>query len=244
MILQDFVMLGKTIPEPSSDGRVFVCSAGVSPELRRLVRVYPLARGDAPRRWSICTVSVERNSRDSRDESFRLQGDRSKGSHERINKVAFAVTGTIAREHRARLLDPFKADSIDELNARRASLGFLEPIGEPSLTFEFREDAPDSPQLSLFAQTDEEAKKVGAKRFAYQPYLSFRDLHGWHRLQLRDWGAYEFMRKYGDERRDELREACRLHERPCLLVGNMNHQRNAWLVISVLFPISQLVLTV
>lgn len=244
MILQDFVMLGKTIPEPSSDGRVFVCSAGVSHELRRLVRIYPLCRGEAPPRWSVCTVNVERNPRDARDESFRLQGDRSKGAHEQINKTAFAITATIARENRGRLLDPYKADSIDELNARRASLGFIEPLGEPSLTFEFRENAPDSPQLSLFATSDDEAQKFGARRFAYQPYLSFRDLHGWHRLQLRDWGAYEFMRKHGDERRDELREACRLRDKPCLLVGNMNHQRTAWLVISVLFPIKQLVLAV
>lgn len=30
MILDDFVMLGTTVPEPNSDGRVFVCSAGVT----------------------------------------------------------------------------------------------------------------------------------------------------------------------------------------------------------------------
>ncbi len=30
MILDDFVMLGTTVPEPNSDGRVFVCSAGYS----------------------------------------------------------------------------------------------------------------------------------------------------------------------------------------------------------------------
>ena len=30
-------MLGTTVPEPNSDGRVFVCSAGVSAEYRKLV---------------------------------------------------------------------------------------------------------------------------------------------------------------------------------------------------------------
>lgn len=244
MILQDFVMLGKTIPEPSSDGRVFVCSAGISPELRSLIRIYPLAQRDAPRRWSLSTVALERNQQDSRNESFRLAADRSKAKHDAINRAAFNVTSTIAREHRDRLLDRYRITSIAGLNQQRASLGIIEPLGAPKLAFEYREEAPDSPQLSLFAETDEERKAVGSKRFAYQPYLEFCDEAGWHRLQLRDWGAYEFMRKHGDARRDELRAACRLDDRPCLLVGNMNHQRTAWLVISVLFPVSQFVLAV
>jgi hypothetical protein len=54
VILDDFVMLGTTVPEPNSSGRVFVCSAGVSDEDRRLIRIYPLARRGAPKRWG-CT---------------------------------------------------------------------------------------------------------------------------------------------------------------------------------------------
>ncbi len=72
MILDDFVMLGKTVPEPNSDGRVFVCSAGVSPTLRQLVRVYPLARGGAPARWSVNAVKLERNPKDARRYQCRL----------------------------------------------------------------------------------------------------------------------------------------------------------------------------
>ena len=39
MILDDFVVLGKTVPEPTSDGRVFVCSAGYSKDIGGLIRV-------------------------------------------------------------------------------------------------------------------------------------------------------------------------------------------------------------
>jgi hypothetical protein len=85
MVVEDFVMLGKTVPEPNSDGRVFVCSAGVSAELKTLMRIYPLARRDAPERWSINRVQVERNLRDNRIESRKLAGDRSVGMHDRIN---------------------------------------------------------------------------------------------------------------------------------------------------------------
>ena len=47
MILEDFIMLGTTVPEPNSDGRIFVCSAGVSPELGKLV-----CRRSPGRHWS------------------------------------------------------------------------------------------------------------------------------------------------------------------------------------------------
>jgi hypothetical protein len=41
-------MLGKTIPELTSDGRVFVCSAGYSEDFHALVRLYPLERRATP----------------------------------------------------------------------------------------------------------------------------------------------------------------------------------------------------
>jgi len=57
-------MLGTTVPEPTSDGRVFICSAGVSAELRSLMRIYPLARRRTPPRWSVNCVCLERNPKD------------------------------------------------------------------------------------------------------------------------------------------------------------------------------------
>lgn len=58
---------------------------------------------------------------------------------------------------------------------------------------------------------------------------------------LRDWGVYELMRKHNNltdmsdtERRRYVGQALRLDDTCSLLVGNMNNQRTAWLVISVL----------
>src|SRR5688572_22083981 len=94
LILDDFVMLGTTVPEPKRDGRIFVCSAGVSAELGKLVRIYPLARHSIPHRWNVYRVPVERNPEDSRDASFEVAGDRTPGAHERINEQ-FAEVGKI-----------------------------------------------------------------------------------------------------------------------------------------------------
>jgi hypothetical protein len=229
--IDDFVMLGKTVPEPNSDGRTFVCSAGVSPQLKQLLRIYPLARHGAPRRWSVNTVQLERNPKDARPESWRLAGDRTPGAHEHINNTFTATRPEYPRTSRAALLRPYEVASIKEANARRLSLAVLHP-DRYDFEFEHNPDSPDSPQLALFDSGKPEPK--GAKRFAYIPRLRFRDEDGGHRLMLREWGCFEFMRKYGDHRRHELPDALRLTASSSLLVGNFNRHRTSWLVISVL----------
>lgn len=230
MTLNDFVMLGKTVPEPNSDGRVFVCSAGYSLELRSLLRVYPLARRNAPPRWSVSRVELCRNPKDSRSESWKINGDRSPETHDAINSL-FEPKGTVTEKERRRLLSGCLMGSINEANAKRRSLAILEPEGI-SLTFEHNPESPASPQLRLFEW--EPKPTLGSKRFAYIPRLRFRDEEGWHCLMLRDWGCYEFLRKQGDGRRHELAAALGLSDACSLLIGNLNHHRTAWLVISVL----------
>lgn len=230
IIVKDFTMLGTTVPEPSrtDDNRLYVCSAGWHPDLG-LIRIYPLGRRAAPRRWSVSTVEIERNSKDSRGESWRLVGDRTSTS---INSQ-FSITGETTAMQKRSLLDAYDAKrlprSIAEANDRRASLALIRPDG---LNFELEHNAasPDSPQLRLFS--DGLPEPLGAKRFPHIPRLRFNDGTS-HRLMLRDWGAYEWMRKAPD-RVSDLEDNLHLSDRSVLLVGNLNHQRNAWVVISVL----------
>lgn len=236
MILEDFVMLGSTVPEPTRrDGRVFVCSAGFSAELRSLVRLYPLSRRDIPHRWNMYRVPVERNPEDSRDASFKIAGDRTPGAHERINEQ-FAQVGRLAETARAALLKPFAIGSIGEANAKRMSLAIIHP-DQIDLEFEHNPDSPDSPQIGLFdlATIGVQAPTAGARRFAFIPRITFKDESGWHRLSLRDWGTFELQRRRGEAYfRQNLAGALHLRPDSSLLVGNMNNQRTAWLVISVL----------
>lgn len=236
--IDDFVMLGKTVPEPTrTDGRIFVCSAGVSAQMRKLIRIYPLARHNAPARWSINTVELERNSKDSREESWKLAGDRTPGAHERINNT-FTTTGEVPKSRRAELLKRFTAASIKEANASRASLAVIHP-SRVEIYFEHNPDSPDSPQQSLFDREDQPT--AGAKRFAYIPRLRFKDDDGENKLMLRDWGCFELMRKSPgfetwseSKRRDFMAGGLYLDDSCSLLVGNFNQHRNSWLVISVL----------
>lgn len=232
MILDDFVMLGTTVPEPNSDGRVFVCSAGISPELGRLVRIYPLARRSVPHRWNIYRVPVERNPQDSRHESFKVRGDRSLGAHEHIN-AAFEQVGTVPDTDRARLLERHTVGSIREANGKRLSLAVIHPE-TINLHFEHNPDSPESPELRLF-DVEPAKPQAGARRFPFIPRLRFTDELGANNLMLRDWGAFELQRKQGETYfRANLKGALHLRESSSLLVGNLNNHRNSWLIISVL----------
>lgn len=231
MILDDFIMLGTTVPEPCSDGRVFVCSAGYSPELRSLVRVYPLARRGAPNRWKTYRVPLERNPRDSRSESWSVRADRSPQAHHDIN-AAFVETGRVKpRDIAADLERHTLVDSIGEANARRLSLAIVRPTSFKPLTFDYNPDSPDAPQLALFELGEQRKITAGAKRFPYNPRLEFTDGSGTHRWQVREWGGYEYMRKNPCQHR---KLDFHINEGTSLLVGNMNHQRNAWLIVAVL----------
>ena len=237
MVLDDFVMLGTTVPEPCHDGRVFVCSAGASAERRSLVRIYPLARAGVPHRWGRYRVPVEASPDDPREESYKVRGDRSPGAHEAINR-AFVPLGRLAPPERGAALGRYFLGSIAEANERRRSLALLQPVKPESLElyFEHNPASPDSPQLRLFDPPGGYAR-AGAKRFPFLPRLRFWDQAGRHDLQLRDWGCYELMRKHAADPayfQAHLAQALRLGPQSCLLVGNMSHQRTAWLVISVL----------
>jgi hypothetical protein len=235
MILEDFVMLGTTVPEPNSDGRVFVCSAGVSAEYGGLVRLYPLARKNVPHRWMQYRVPVERNPKDPRAASFKVAGaeDRTPGMHDRINeKFELVRKGKVPDRERIRLLSRYVVGSIKEANAKRLSLAVIQPDAI-ELEFDHNPHSPESPQMALFDAPGDPPS--GARRFAWMPRLRFKDELNWNRPMLRDWGTFELQRKQGEAYfRKELASALSLTSDSSLLVGNMLGQQNTWLVISVL----------
>lgn len=230
--VDDFVMLGTTVPEPAKQtARTMVCSAGYSPTLRQLIRIYPLARRNIPHRWHTYKIDLERNPRDSRKESYQIVGDRSQGAHEKINDKFVLQPKRATAEGLAPALKKFVVGSIDEANDKRLSLAILQP-DHMRLEFDFNPESPDSPQLALF-DTDQ-GPSSGSKRFPYNPRLCFRDGAVNRRMQLRDWGCYEYMRKWGPDRRRDIWNNLHVGPTTALLVGNMQNQLTQWLVISVL----------
>jgi len=233
MILTEFTMLGKTAPVLHKESkRRFVCSAGIDPSFG-LVRIYPLAVEDAPQRWSKNTIEVGRNPRDNRFESFQIRGERDADNHAAINRM-FKRVGESKPVELEEVIARNTATSINELNVKRKSLAFV-PLPANSATLEWGEDQrhPNHPQGAFDLDIPGEGE-VGneAERSAFTPKLRFMLGDNEHCLTVRDWGAYEFMRKNG---RDGL--SLDLHLDRLLLIGNHNVHRNSWLVISVLAPV-------
>lgn len=235
MKLDDLIQIGKTVPETIADGRETVCSVFLSRELSRsranpLVRIYPLGRKNSPPRWSQVSAELEKNTKDSRFESWKLKGERHIG-HDSINNRAFEMQQEkVDKKELADLVDAATVKSIKDANEKRLSLAFIRPRAV-ELTFDMNPHSEDSPQIELFGD-----RKVhqGSKRFPFLPRLLFEDSAGYpHNLQLREWGAFEHLRLHGGQPKG-LAEALNVSDSSVLLIGNHNAHRKSWLVISVL----------
>ncbi len=215
MVIEDFVMLGRTEPCDSKKYGKSVCSAGYSRELGQFIRIYPLMVYAKVPRWSVCRVHVERSKHDSRTESWKLKDE---GSIE--------VYGKTDRLTEIEYLSGRCATSIAACNNRKESLAVISPSRLRSRFggMKVNEDAT----IDMFPET------VTAKRV---PRLLFDDEDGPHDLQLLDWGSMEFLRKHGANEHHKLWGALRLNDDQYshrLFVGNHNCHRNSWLVISLL----------
>lgn len=230
IVADEFIMLGKTVPDDRADGRHFVCSAGYQRDLG-LIRIYPLSRHASPKRWSQTSVLLERNPKDNRKESWRLAVDRAPDQHAAANVRAFRTTGEVARNQRATLIpDCYFVDSVAQANSERRSLALLRPqSAEINWTAPDATKPLDVDQLELISMHRPDGKPDRI------PRLQFRDESGPHALQLRDWGMYELIRRYGlDYAGSHAADALHLSESSTLLIGNLNAHRTTWLVISVL----------
>lgn len=216
MIVEDFIMLGRTVPEQSKKHGLVVCSAGYSKELRQFMRVYPITMLTRIARWNTCRLAVQRSVHDCRVESWRLQ-----------EPTDITITGKANREAEYAHLAKMASGSIAELNEQRASLGIIKAS---KLGYRFDGMKPSEELIpDMFPMTKTQQQK--------RPRLTFTDSMGEHDIQLRDWGSYEFLRKQPAEKHHLLWSALHLENADydhLLFVGNHNHHRNNWLVIGVI----------
>jgi hypothetical protein len=229
MRLDDFIMLGRTEPAESKKYGVAVCSAGYSRELRQFVRIYPLPFPNNIRKWSRCTIPLRRPRDDNRLESWRIDVP-SDSAEEAMRAVE--VHGRMEKDAEFDWLKQNAAKSIAELNARRASLGIIDPKSL-SWRFDRREDVDPAEQGVLFDRIVHDGPTFRSDLIAR---LQFLDADGWHTLTLKEWGCTEWLRKSREQAHclwDNLKFTDNDYEH-LLFVGNQNNQRTSWLVISTI----------
>lgn len=237
--IEDFVVLGRTVPEESKKYGHRICMAGYSPENGQLLRVYPLlvpvgeSAGANGFRARYCyTLDLQRNPQDNRVESWRVNDPAAP------TPTPWDRAREMPKDDLVKALCSRVVPSIAVLNACRLSLGVLivqagkwqgemVPRDEP---------APPEDHRSLFEDLEDQAQGAESDiaRVKYAPYIRFEDRDGPHRLQIREWGAYRLLVKpeYADTP-DALWAASGYHREAdlMLVVGNMNNHRNNWLVI-------------
>jgi hypothetical protein len=232
--VNDLVVLGNACPDIISDQRITVCTVGFSATYG-LIRIYPVPPISHMKRWNCVELPLERNTQDTRPESWKIEGSKSEW-----DKLASKINlkGKLSKDEQVTLLDElhrkFGQDCVEALNDKKMSLGMIKPriLG---YEFEKRDDYEPSIQTHLGRSTP----FLTIKNYPYRPMIQYRcpDCRtvNPHRQQLVEWGVFEWMRN-NPEATDKVWENLRLGEpgyERSFLVGNMALHRNSFMIVSI-----------
>lgn len=227
--IRDLVVLGRAAPEPIQDGRHTVCLGGYSPS-RGYIRLYPTQRRmDTCKRWNVISVPVEESQQDNRDESYKISGSQEdwEDLHKKIRQV-----DRLSKTEQIELVDELAGDCTIRLNENRISLGLVEP-GEIMDVY-IDENSNTAVQMDL-----EMNERKGKSDYPQDLYIKYRcsdcSAKTHHNQHAIGWGVYRYWDKYDDE--EGVIDALGFNDENInhyFFVGNLNHEREAYIIISIL----------
>lgn len=225
LIVDDFIMLGRTFPQQTKNNGITVCACGYSPEMRQFLRIYPLQLTDKIPKWSICKLVLERPNTDSRVESWKI--------------IDYQICGKANKDDEFNLLEKLKRPSINVLNELKLSLGVVAPKEIHCQLKPY--NSKDESHQELVTQLNLFSKQFKLYIPPFIPYLQIvNEDNSINNLQIRDWGISEFLRKGNNP--NDIFSALKLNSleyKHLLVVGNMKQFRNNWLVISTVYTKSK-----
>lgn len=233
--IDDIVVLGNAVPDEISDNRKTVCTVGYSFKMG-LIRIYPVRPDIGMKRWEILEIPLERNPKDTRLESWKVQGSKSEwdGMRQKIGNVGKVSSRQRQIELEKEMKERYGVGCVEELNIKKRSLGFITP-NINNYYFSKRSDHDSTTQKTLYNSEP----FLTVKNYKVQPRLVYRcsecKTKKEHDQQILEWGAYEWIRKNPDKM-ENLWENLRLNDpnyEKTLLVGNQALHRNSFMVISI-----------
>lgn len=242
MHLDDFVALGRTVPEVSKKYGKRVCMAGYSLLNNQFLRVYPLmlpvkdnADTNGFKSRHTYAVDLQRNPDDNRSESWRVVDEL------RPTTTPWGAAPEVSTNNVIKWLESRVVPTIRTLNECRLSIGvMLIKAGAWRGVSQPRDQVDTKPEhRSLFDDLADQVGLSGKPEFdptkvKFAPYIEFSDAGGNHKLQVREWGAFLLLGKpeYADNP-DALWDANGYKKGldTFLVLGNMANHRNNWLVI-------------
>ncbi len=230
MKVDDLIILGHAVPDQLEDWYTCVCTAGWSPTAG-FIRIFPVPLDSGIRQWDVISAELERDHNDGRAESWTIKDV--KRHWENIQDL-IQTTGKLEREKRLPLVQRLLVGCVEELDQNRASLGIIEPTQVEGF---FKQEEVFHPKL---LRIDGRIVKRPKWTYPTHPRIYYKCSKclgkSRHDQQLKEWGAYEWMRKAPEEL-DQFWENIRLYDpkfKQYFFVGDQSHERTSFSVISVL----------
>lgn len=192
----EMIIMGRAVPEQRRNGRIGHCTAGYSPTLDSLVRLYPVPFGLC-NRWDHIEVEVEKPSQDTRTESWKIFGSKSHwhSTPERITKI-----GKLQRTEWIELIHKLSRDCcVKQLNKERASLCVIKPHIIDAFI-----DEKDDPKYKWGSHLRQMTLNGGflpktGRESPHHVRIIYRcqncESKNPHKQQLLEWGAYRWIDK-------------------------------------------------
>jgi hypothetical protein len=234
--VNDCIILGNAVPEQIRDFRRTVCTVAYSKELG-LIRIYPVPPMASIERWNQIEITLERNKRDQRRESWKIKGSKREWDtlHRKIKLVKTIKKKEDKLDLVSDMLTRYGVNCVGQLNKERLSLGFIKPTIENYELVE-RKNHDSGVQMTL----DKTQPFLTSKNYPSQPRITYRcsdcTSKNPHNQQIIEWGVYEYMRKNPQTKEniwDNLRLTDPEWEIPAFLIGNLFRHRSSFMVISI-----------
>ena len=203
-----------------------------------LIRIYPVPPYSPMKRWNVVSLPLERNTKDSRDESWKIQG--SKTEWETLSDKII-VKRKLSRKEWVELITYLKENHsygcIEDINDKKLSLGIIVPkIIDKNL--EKRKNVDSTVQTTLV--NDDLFMTI--QNYGVRPVITYSCPHcrtkkQQHKQGVLEWGVYEWLRYNPVEKdQDQVWDNLHIDESgydQTFLVGNMNLHRSRFLIISI-----------
>lgn len=217
MILEELILIGRTVPEPSKKYGVTVCGICYSPEIRRFIRIYPLLIGEFKiKRRGIFNAKLEVPKHDPRYASYKL--------------VTYTDTGNEASLRRLKSIFTKNIDSINALNLKKESIGVIQPC-DFDIKIKRQKKVFDNRQLKLFDEIIHKDFLTGRD----YPLVPCVQIQGQEQniIPFRDWQIFELIRKndYKDQLKSKILSLFQGKE-TFFIIGNLLQFQRRWLVVT------------
>ncbi len=244
----------KTYPSISTKYKETVCTAGVlldeNEKPVQWIRIYPVRFRDLEfdqryKKWSIISAEIERNEKDFREESYRIN-DTS------INVIREIGTKNSWEERKSFVL-PLQFSSIAEIQAQGKSLGIIKPKNIEKY-FSKKTDREWSPkQKAVQDQGDLFEASVELEKIPYQFGYKFTEKDGGkHSYTISDWEISQLYRGCRnrsksvtlEERENEaitqvkqkLEDEFLSKKDLYFIVGNLKNHCKVFMIIGIFYP--------